>query len=270
MTHIRVVLVLLSWQSAGAQEVRRDMVRRKHQASKHAASSIIVESDATMHTIRDHATVNRTHGEIVVGRVGRDDQGQHVSMEIHSHEEFQPYVRVTLETGVSPWYPICGHFFWDNNNGAKEACRLAGFTDGQLGADRGGWESNVREDFTSPVFEDAIPVGTCGYHETLDLCHFSVPGGQYDAGRGSDWLNFLQTRETESGRSHAVQQCTRRSFVEGNPWGVAVQSVAETSQGPVTSHGPVAETVQNGPRAPGVRIKCWGHASGAPSVPSDD
>ena len=27
------------------------------------------------------------------------------------------------------WSPICGHYFWDNDNGVYEFCRMLGFDD---------------------------------------------------------------------------------------------------------------------------------------------
>lgn len=35
------------------------------------------------------------------------------------------------------YHPICGHWFWDNNEGAKSYCKQLGFADGEIieGAD---------------------------------------------------------------------------------------------------------------------------------------
>ena len=57
------------------------------------------------------------------------------------------------------WYPICGHYFWDNNDhGANTLCRQLGFSSG-----------NVTK--TSAKFSvDAMPVGQCGAGQRLNKC----------------------------------------------------------------------------------------------------
>ena len=34
-------------------------------------------------------------------------------------------------TNDGSWAPICGHWFWDNNYGARLFCRQLGFNDGR-------------------------------------------------------------------------------------------------------------------------------------------
>jgi hypothetical protein len=66
------------------------------------------------------------------------------------------------------WYPICGHYFWDNNDGATSFCKRLGFTKGTRGK-RGG-KFNI----------DAMPVGKCKAGQRLNQCN---------AG-GHAWGNF--------------------------------------------------------------------------------
>ena len=56
------------------------------------------------------------------------------------------------------WYPICGHYFWDNNDGATIVCQKLGFDSGTL--------QQVRAPFT----KDAMYVGTCNPGEDLTSC----------------------------------------------------------------------------------------------------
>ena len=56
------------------------------------------------------------------------------------------------------YYPICGHYFWDNDFGAQTVCEALGFKHGQ-----------VRVTGTS-YNKDAMPVGKCNSGESLDKC----------------------------------------------------------------------------------------------------
>ena len=56
------------------------------------------------------------------------------------------------------WSPICGHWFWDNQNGATSFCRKLGYTSGDQS------RSYARYD------EDAIRIGRCRYGESLEAC----------------------------------------------------------------------------------------------------
>jgi hypothetical protein len=59
------------------------------------------------------------------------------------------------------WMPICGHAFWDSNNGATTICKQLGFTTGLLQALKNGKE----------VFDtDAQFVGNCPAGTRLDAC----------------------------------------------------------------------------------------------------
>ena len=56
------------------------------------------------------------------------------------------------------WHPICGHYFWDNENGAATLCRKLGFDAGKLVAK--GLQFS----------QDAIPVGKCEANQALTSC----------------------------------------------------------------------------------------------------
>ena len=55
------------------------------------------------------------------------------------------------------WYPICGHQFWNNNNGASTICKALGFSSGTL--QRG-----------QPYDLDSMEVGLCNPGQPLDAC----------------------------------------------------------------------------------------------------
>ena len=71
------------------------------------------------------------------------------------------------------YFPICGHFFWDNDNGATAVCKLLGFKSGKRGK-------------TSAAFDvDAMPVGDCKPGEPLTKCTGGGNGwGQLDYRNG--------------------------------------------------------------------------------------
>ena len=66
------------------------------------------------------------------------------------------------------WYPICGHYFWDNDTGATAVCKLLGFERGSYTSTRAKYEV------------DAMPVGDCKAGEELTKC----------TGGGNAWGNF--------------------------------------------------------------------------------
>ena len=55
------------------------------------------------------------------------------------------------------WYSICGHHFWNNNNGANTFCKALGFSRGWVG--RG-----------QPYNSDSVEVGSCNAGQSLDAC----------------------------------------------------------------------------------------------------
>lgn len=60
------------------------------------------------------------------------------------------------------WHPICGHYFWDNDNGAVAFCRKLGFASGYFPG--GNSPGNGDE-----LKEDAMPVGTCHHGELFQI-----------------------------------------------------------------------------------------------------
>ena len=62
------------------------------------------------------------------------------------------------------WRPICGHGFWDSQEGAKAFCRELGFSGGEF---------RTMDDSYS---ENAIRVGKCRPGESISSC---TGGGNY-------------------------------------------------------------------------------------------
>ena len=56
------------------------------------------------------------------------------------------------------WRPICGHGFWDNQEGAKAFCRELGFSGGEFTKMNGSYSEN------------AIRVGKCKPGESIGSC----------------------------------------------------------------------------------------------------
>ena len=93
------------------------------------------------------------------------------------------------------YYPICGHYFWDNNNGATIVCKMLGFDSGK--------HKKVGDAFNV----DAMPVGNCKPGEELTKC---------TAG-GNAWGNFdYKNGYCKKGSSVSVEViCSRRSGGSG-------------------------------------------------------
>lgn len=64
------------------------------------------------------------------------------------------------------YYPICGLYFWDNDEGASALCRLAGYPHGGI---------VIRTNAT--YVKDAMPIGKCYPGEDVDSC--SAGGNAY-------------------------------------------------------------------------------------------
>ena len=56
------------------------------------------------------------------------------------------------------WYPICGHYFWNNNHGATALCQKLGYTSGTVQKTRTAYAKN------------AVKVGACRAGEAIDSC----------------------------------------------------------------------------------------------------
>ena len=62
------------------------------------------------------------------------------------------------------WYPICGHYFWDNDVGAKLICNKLGYPSGQV-------FRNI--DILKPketYSEDSFKIGKCKINDELENC----------------------------------------------------------------------------------------------------
>ena len=60
------------------------------------------------------------------------------------------------------WSPICGHYFWNNQDGAKAFCQELGYTNGRL--------SEYDEYGEGKYDQDAIEVGQCRSGESINSC----------------------------------------------------------------------------------------------------
>ena len=75
--------------------------------------------------------------------------------------------------------PICGHWFWDNQEGAISFCQKIGYKTGFI---KEMWEYS---DSKKIYAEDAIRVGKCHAGEQLETCS----GGYNDKGIGNGGTN---------------------------------------------------------------------------------
>jgi len=79
-----------------------------------------------------------------------------------------PYVKRN-----SKWWPICGHYFWDNQNGARLFCQELGFPEGEIiGGTYGGGRYTLKK--------DALKIGKCSNGDSWLSC----TGGCNDLGIG--------------------------------------------------------------------------------------
>ena len=75
------------------------------------------------------------------------------------------------------WHPICGHGFWDNDNGATTLCKRLGFASGTLTRTNATYSKN------------AVPVGSCNAGEPFTKCTGKCPGSD-TPGCWNHWGNF--------------------------------------------------------------------------------
>ena len=107
---------------------------------------------------------------------------------------------VKLESDGTPklfwdnkWVPICGHFFWDNNNGAKSICNRNGYSDG------------VVVKTNSAYSEDSIRLGRCNSGEDLQSCS----SGCRDKGLGNGCSSFFECCNCDAGQAVGIKvSCT--------------------------------------------------------------
>ena len=96
---------------------------------------------------------------IVAAKFARAKDGETV-------QEGKAFVPEVLFEGK--YHPICGHYFWDSEHGAKAFCNLLGFKNGKMTQ-------------TKAIYNvDAMPVGHCKAGEELTKC----------TGGGNAWGNF--------------------------------------------------------------------------------
>ena len=58
------------------------------------------------------------------------------------------------------WMPICGHFFWDNQNGAKLFCQKMGYTSGKFSGRGSGQKYSL----------DSFKIGRCNARDEWESC----------------------------------------------------------------------------------------------------
>jgi len=138
------------------------------------------------------------NGDIAIGDpIGlNEDQVMDHNGEILEDEEFTPWILYDSE-----WYPICGHWMWDNNAAATLFCKKLGFDAGVV---------NKRMNKFS---KDAMPVGACGKGETdLTACtaggnsfgDFSWGGGTCKVGHK---IGIAVSCSGGSSSSHTTNSC---------------------------------------------------------------
>ena len=94
----------------------------------------------------------------------------------------------------SRWIPICGHYFWDNQNGAELFCRKMGFESG-LFSGRGSGQKYEGDSFR---------IGKCEHGDTWESCS----GGCNDYQRGGSCNN---NRNAKCDKNQAVKLTIRCS-----------------------------------------------------------
>ena len=91
--------------------------------------------------------------------------------------DVQPEAFVPNVNFEGEWYPICGHWFWNSNDGATIVCQKLGF------------DSGTQQELDATFTKDAIQVGRCNPGEELTSC---------TAG-GNSWPTVIS--ECESGQT---------------------------------------------------------------------
>jgi hypothetical protein len=97
------------------------------------------------------------------------------------------------------WYGICGHYFWNNNNGANSFCKKLGYNGGTLYKAR------------KKLSYDAMMVGDCRANEPIGSCtgggtnHWGNPNGL--SGRCKAYKEGVGVTITCSGGSGTSSSC---------------------------------------------------------------
>ena len=84
---------------------------------------------------------------------------------LHNHEDPEIYWN-------GKWTPICGHFFWDNDNGAKLFCQKLGLVNGKI------------KGKGSKLTDDAIRIGKCSDSDKHIISFLSSDGWGISASAG--------------------------------------------------------------------------------------
>ena len=86
---------------------------------------------------------------------------------LHSEEKICSNGDVGLTNDETPfifwdskWFPICGHYFWDNNNGASLFCNKLGYNNGTVHRNENGEKYEV----------DSFRVGFCYKEDKWKNC----------------------------------------------------------------------------------------------------
>ena len=97
------------------------------------------------------------------------------------------------------WFPICGHWFWDDNNGATAFCRKLGYPSG-----------TVARTFHS-YDENSLKVGGCLPGEDLSDC--SGGGNEYRTTYSCKPGNKEAVSITCSGQADRYSSCVDRGNI---------------------------------------------------------
>lgn len=99
-------------------------------------------------------------------------------------------------SGAQVWSPVCGPYFWDNNNGATAICRKLGFLSGKFyRRSYSRYDVQTRKFTANSIYKDAMPVGKCRAGEELHKC----------TGGGNAWGNLTKYSNCKKGQNAAVE-----------------------------------------------------------------
>merc|ERR1712166_1611066 len=120
------------------------------------------------------------------------------------------------------WSPICGHYFWNNNNGAATVCKALGFS--------GGTQQQTRRAYST----DSMPVGSCNAGESLTSCtaggngwgKFEYQNGWCKAGTSVS-ITVTCGAKIEDESTEAPTGYTETVVGEACPAGTTISSKAE-------------------------------------------
>ena len=97
------------------------------------------------------------------------------------------------------WFPICGHWFWDDNHGATAFCRKLGYPSGIVSRTFHGYD------------EDSIKVGGCVPGDDLIDC--TGGGNEYSTGGSCAFGNKCGVSITCSGLASRYSSCVHEGII---------------------------------------------------------